>query len=162
MPEDQTTNFLDRFNNEGGPVPEANPNHLKLMWNRGREAARMADLSTRTFGLGAIGLDASDLGDEPKDKLGALTIRLALLQSLFERNVLRDYVHGDEFTDEVFQAAASIPCDKEDVGEAIVPFAMKLCPDMDHSELKREMIEHGYDPERPKIDSKFIAWMRNR
>ena len=40
-------------------------------------------------------------------------------------------------------------------------FAVKLRPDMDYSELKSEMIEHGYDPEHPKIDSKFLAWMRN-
>jgi len=119
------------------------------------------NLSTKAFGLGAIALDASDL-DASQDKLAALTIRLALLQSLFERNVLRDYLDGDELTDEVFQAAASIPCDKEEIGEAIVPVAMKQRPELECSELKREVIAHGYDPEQPKIDSRFLAWMRNQ
>ncbi|HWY69326.1 MAG TPA: hypothetical protein VNX88_11705 [Terriglobales bacterium] len=118
--------------------------------------------ATKTFGLGTIGIDASEIGDAPGDKFHGLVIRLGLLRSFFERNVLRDYLHGGDFADEVFQAAASLPCDRDDVGEAMVQMAMKQRPEVDCSEFKREMIAHGYDPDAPKIDSKFLAWMRNR
>jgi len=39
---------------------------------------------------------------------------------------------------------------------------MKEHPEKDFSELKREMISHGYDPEVPKVDSKFLSWLQNR
>jgi hypothetical protein len=160
MPEDQTSDFADRFNREGGPVPEANPEHLRRMWKHARENASLG--KGKTSGFGALGLDASDLGDAPRDKITILTLRLGLVQSLCERNVLRDYLHGDELAEEVFQAAASLPCDKEDVAEAMVLLTMKQQPQLDYSELRREMTAHGYNPDEPKIDSKFLEWIRNR
>jgi hypothetical protein len=161
MPDNQPNDFVERFNREGGPVPEANPDLMKKMWTRTREAGLRGD-ATKTSGLGAIGIDASELGDAPRDAMTVLIVRLQLLQSLFERNVLREYLHGDELVDEVFKAAATLPCDKEEIGEAIVQLMMKHRPEADFSELKSEMIAHGYNPEAPKIDSKFLAWMRNR
>lgn len=59
---DETTDFVERLNREGGPVPEADPDLLKTMWTRLRESKLVGD-ATKTYGLGAIGLDASWLGD---------------------------------------------------------------------------------------------------
>src|SRR5690242_1151611 len=119
MPEDLTADFIERFHREGGSVPEANPDLMRKMWTRTREAALRGE-TTKTSGLGALGIDASELGDAPRDAIAVLVVRLQLLRSLFDRNVLRDYLHGDEFADEVFEAAATFPCDKEEIGEALV------------------------------------------
>jgi len=103
MPEDLTADFIERFHREGGSVPEANPDLMRKMWTRTREAALRGD-TTKTSGLGALGIDASELGDAPRDAMTVLVVRLQLLRSLFDRNVLR----GDEFADEVFEAAATL------------------------------------------------------
>ena len=161
MPEDHTSDLADRFNREGGPVPEADPELLKKFWQRGREFQRMGE-TIKTYGLGALGIDASELGDAPRDKLTVLTLRLGLLQSLFERNVLRDYLRGDELSDEVFQATASLPFDKEDIAEAMILLKMKHQPQLDYSEIMREMDAHGYNPDEPRIDSRFLEWIGKR
>jgi len=54
------------------------------------------------------------------------------------------------------------PCDKEEIGEALFQWMMKEHPEKDFSELKREMISHGYDPDVPRVDSKFLSWLQNR
>ena len=161
MAADESTDFVERFNREGGPVPEADADHLKKVWKRVREAERMGE-GTKTFGLGACGIDASPYGVTPGEKFHGLTIRVALLQSLSQRNVLLEYLRGEDFADEVFQAAASLPCDRDDIGEAMIQLAMKQRPEADCSEVKREMVAHGYDLDKPRIDSKFLAWIRNR
>lgn len=158
---EETSDFFERFNREGGMVPAANPDHIKMMWNRMRDV-ELVRRSGKTSGLGAIGIDASFLGESARDNLAALTLRLGLLRSLLERDVLRDYLQGDEVPDEVFAAAADIPCDKEEISEAMLQLVMKQRPDADCSELKHEMIAHGYDPNAPKIDSKFLMWLRKR
>jgi hypothetical protein len=156
---EETSDFVERFNREGGPVPAADPEHLKMLWSRMRELEQLRDPG-KTYGLGALGLDASFLGESAREKHFALTMRLYLLQSLLERDVLRDYLQDGELPDEVFATAAEIPCDKEEFGEAVVQLTMKQYPDADYSEMKREMIAHGYDPDAPKIDAKFLAWLR--
>ena len=159
MAGDESNDFLERFNREGGAVPATNPEHLKKMWKCSRDP-RVMGSATKTSGLGAAGIDPSELGDAPREKVHALAIRLELLRSLFERSVLHDYLSGDDFADEVFQAAASLPCDRDDVVEAMAQLAMKQRPKADCSELKREMIAHGIDPDHPRVDSRFLAWIK--
>ena len=109
MTEDLTADFTKCFNLEGGPVPEANSNLMKKMWTRTWHAELRGD-APKTYGLGVLGIDASELGDAPLDKMTVLLVRLQLLRSLFDRNVLHDYPGGDEFADEIFEAAATFPC----------------------------------------------------
>jgi len=142
MAADESTDFVARFNREGGPVPETDADHLKKMWVRTREAELMGH-ATKVFGLGAVGIDASEFGAAPGEKMTALVIRLDLLRSLFERNVLREYLRGEDFAAQVFQAAASLPGDRDDMGEAMIQLAMKQHPEADCSEVKREMVAHG-------------------
>ena len=159
---EEASDFVERFNREGGPVPAANPDHIKMMWNRMREAKPMRHPGKPSDFSEAVGIDASFLGESARDNLAAITIRLGLLRSLLERDVLRDYVHGDEVPDEVFATAADIPCDKEEFSEAMLQLTMKQRPDEDYSEWKREMIANGYDPNAPKIDAKFLMWLGKR
>ena len=160
---EETSDFVERFNREGGPIPAADPEHIKMLWNRTRELERIRPPG-KTAGPGAhaVGIDASFLGKPSRDEQAAVTIRLLLLQSLFERDVLRDYLRDGELPDEVFAAVAEIPCDKEEIGEAIVQLRMKQDADAAYSEMKREMIANGYDPDTPKIDAKFLGWLRKR
>lgn len=161
---EETSDFVERFNREGGPVPAADPEHIKMLWNRAREAGILPSGTTSGLGAhaGGIGIDASFLGEAAREKHFALSMRFYLLQSLLERNVLRDYLQGDELPDAVFAAVAEMPCDKEEFGEAVVQLTMKRQPDADYSELKREMIAHGYDPDAPKIDAKFLLWLQKQ
>jgi len=50
------------------------------------------------------------------------------LTALVQRGVLDDYKHGEELDEKVFRAAATIPCDKNDLAEAMLP--RLLTPDL--------------------------------
>lgn len=115
---EETSDFVERFNREGGPIPAANPDHIKMMWNRTREAERMLDPG-KTSGLSAVAVGAPMLGDAPRDALAVLTIRLGLLRSLLERDVLRDMYTATKFltkssqrplTSRVTKRSSAKPC----------------------------------------------------
>jgi uncharacterized repeat protein (TIGR03803 family) len=65
---------------------------------------------------------------------GTLTVLFALLDALVERGSLIDYMENESLRKQVFAAAATIPCDKNDLGEAL-------------------------DLDQPKVGQKFIEWM---
>lgn len=156
--------FVERFNREGGLVPPANPDHLASMWKLMREVNRRFP-NTGTCGTGghvSIGLDAAGIEGITGDHVAVLSIRVALLQSFLERNVLHEHFQSDELIQEVFHAVASFPCDKEDVGEAVVQLQLRKLPLEQASELRKNLIDGGYNPDEPKVDSKFLEWMRRQ
>ena len=160
MPADDFANFAERFNREGGPIPETDADHLKQMWKGVRVAdANFAD-TTKTCGLGALGLAPADLGNPSTAEFSVLFLRLNLLRALFKRDVLRDYLVGGELRDEVFRAAAGIPCDKDELAEALIHATWDIFPAEAVSEFKAKMVSEGYDPDAPRMDAKFLSWLR--
>lgn len=156
--------FVERFNREGALVPAANPDHLASMWKLMREVKERYP-NTGTCSAGghvAIGVSAAGIEGVTSDDVASLSIRLALLQSFLERNVLHEHFQSDELIQEVFRAVASFPCDKEDVGEAVVQLQLKKLPVEKASELRNDLVLGGYNPDEPKVDSKFLEWMRRQ
>jgi len=156
--------FVERFNREGGLVPPINPDHLASMWNLMREVNERFP-NTGTCGLGGhvgVGLSAAGMEGVTGDDVAGLSIRLALLQSFVERNVVYEHFQSDQFIQKVFRAIASFPCDKEDVGEAVLQLQLKNLPVEQASELRKNLIGGGYNPDEPKVDSKFLKWMRSQ
>jgi hypothetical protein len=153
---------MKRFNREGGPVPAVDPSALEQVW---QAMQRMeADTSSRpkTMGLGAYagyGVDISRFGPGTVHQV-AVVLRVLLLSSLFHRGVLRDYLFGDKLKEEVFRSAATIPCDKEEFGEAVTLLNLSQSPEDIAAKGMERLRAEGYDPEKPKIDSKFLAWVR--
>lgn len=45
----------------------------------------------------------------------------------------------------------------DEIGKAIIQLRMKEVPEANYSELQKQMIAHGYNPDEPKIDSRFLV-----
>lgn len=156
------SDFVERFNREGGLVPAANPAHLASMWKLMRELKERYP-NSGTCGAGghvAVGLSAAGMEGVTSDDVASLSIRLTLLEFFIERNLFPEHLQNDEMVQEVYRAVASFPCDKEDVGEAVVQLQLRKLPVDQASELRKSLIGGGYNPDEPKVDSKFLEWMR--
>jgi hypothetical protein len=140
----------------GEPLPAVDPDYLRRMWEIMPGLAE-----NKATGLGAIaggmGVSAEVLQGAP---MVALMMRAMLLKALAARGILREYEEGDSMRAEVFRAAATVPCNKEDLAEALVLERLaKLLPEQAESVLQAMRAE-GYDPQHPRIDAKFLAGVR--
>jgi hypothetical protein len=95
------------------------------------------------------------------DKLFALMARYALLDALVERGTLNDYMDDESLRKRAFAAAATIPCDKNDLGEALAQRTLRnSTPDV-VERTKEEARQAGWDLDRPKVGEKFIEWIHS-
>ena len=68
-------------------------------------------------------------------------------------------MQDEESREKVFVAAATIPCNKDDLAEALIQMQLSLSPAEVAAAAKEEMKKGGYDADSPRIDGKFIAWL---
>jgi hypothetical protein len=86
-------------------------------------------------------------------------VRYALLDALIERGVLDEYMKDEPLR--VFAAAASLPCNKEDLTEALAQRLLhEASPEVAEKAIAK-MKEAGYDLNHPNVCKKFIEWMRD-
>ena len=159
---DEAGEFIEQFNRQGGPIPAVDPRALGQVWRAMQRAEADASSQTKTMGLGALagyGVDISALGAGSAHHM-ALTLRLSLLSSLSHRGVLHEYLLEGKLNEVAFQSAATIPLDKEELGEALLLFQLAQSPEEAAARAKDQLRAEGYDPEKPAIDSKFLAWLR--
>jgi hypothetical protein len=100
----------------------------------------------------------------PPEQLMAIQHRYALMSSVIDRGVLSDYKHGDELDEAVFLAAATIPCNKEDFAQAMMPSMLTQFPAEDATKFREKMQAQGYDNMtiyKPIVDGKFLEWLRS-
>ncbi len=159
------TDFAERFGWTDGRVPSVNPEHLAATWkffDRTDESVS----STKTTGIGVVlaraGLSAQEIEVLGRAESGgfAFVMRSLVLQSLLKRGVLQQYAHGSERDERVFRAVASFPFTEEEFGEATVLLHLKTLPPEKSALLRSSLISEGYNPEEPRLDSKFLEWIR--
>jgi hypothetical protein len=149
--------------NSGAPIPPVKASDLKQLWEATRRMN--ADMPPRpgvAVGLAVYAAYGFEAACAPPEELMAITSRGQLLSAIVERGVLNEYVHGEELDEEVFRAAATMPCDKDDFFQAIMPDMVTQLPAEDVAKFKEEMRTHGYDIYQPSVDRKFLEWLRNR
>ena len=61
----------------------------------------------------------------------------------------------------VFAAAASFPCNKNDLGEAMMHKMLRDSPPDVVQSAYEEYRQAGYDPEHPKVAERFKRWMHD-
>jgi hypothetical protein len=146
--------------NDGAPIPPASAYDLRQFWDVSRRVK--ADMPPRpdvAVGLGvfaAYGFEAASAG--PRTYM-PIQWRHEVMWSLVQRGVLKDYVHGEELDEKVFIAAATMPCNKTDVAETMLPLLLAKSPEI-AEKAKENMRAEGYDPDKPNIDAKFVEWLR--
>jgi hypothetical protein len=84
------------------------------------------------------------------------------LSALIQRGVLQEYMKDDESREKVYGAAATFPCNKEDLAEALILLQLSLSTPDVVAKAKEEFKQRGYDLDKPTIEGKFIAWMKDR
>jgi hypothetical protein len=150
---------MQRFD-QGERLATIDPHEFKRMWLSWKKLAEIMPSSSAT-GLGAIAGGACvDHESKSSEEIVALTLRPILLAALIKRGVLDAYIENGEPRDEVFRAAATIPLAKDDFAVAIVLAHVADADPQAAAHFKKEAREHGYDPEHPTIDAKFLECMK--
>ncbi len=158
----EVKSLVDKFNS-GAPIPPVSAADIKQMLDVTRRIKQMWDAPRPNVAIGlavytAYGVDPAFARSE---EFFLVSWRYQLLADLVERGVLKDYMHGEELDEKVFRAAATMPCDKNDLAETMFPLFLAQSPAEVAAKAKEDMLARGYDPEKPNLDGKFLNWLRS-
>jgi hypothetical protein len=143
--------------NSGAPIPAVEPSQIEYAWEVLNRIPKDRRKPT-TVGLTAVCNPHFALKN-PDEHVAWMT-RFALLDALLERGILNDYMKDESGRKHVFAAAATIPCDKEDLAQALAERMLRdASPEM-LERTKEEAKNAGWDIDRPKIGEKFVDWIR--
>ena len=145
--------------NAGAQIQMIEPSQIDHVW----EVLSRIPVDRRTNT--AIGLTAvcGNLQFAPKSPEGqvALMFRYALLDALLARGILNDYMNDELARKQVFAAAGTLPCNKNDLAEALANRLLRDAPPEVAERTREEMKNAGWDIDPPKIGEKFIEWLRS-
>lgn len=142
--------------NTGEPIPPVEAALIENIWMLASRIPRER-LETAAIGLGAI-CNPGAPQPEPEQQV-ALMARYMLLDALIQRGVLAPFMTDEALRKKVFSASAKMPCNRDDIGEAL---AYKMLVDSQAEQLEKtraESLEAGLDPDHPQLDDKFLAWI---
>ncbi len=145
--------------NEGAQIPQVEPSLIENWWDA-RSQVPAEQRRHVMYGISVITGGNPDLEPNPEE-LVALIMRCTLLGLLIERGILDNYMSDESLKKRVFAAAASLPCDKNDLGEAFALTELCDSPPEAVETTKEKMRQAGYDPDHPNLGYKFIEWMRD-
>ena len=158
MENDGLTAAVERLN-AGAPIPTIEPSQIEHVW----EALSRIPMESRknaAVGLTAVCCNAQYAPKNPDEQVALMT-RFALLDALLERGILNDYMKAEPERKHVFTAAAKIPCDKNDLADALAERRLRDAAPEAIERTKEEAKNAGWNIERPKIGDKFIHWIRD-
>jgi hypothetical protein len=145
--------------NAGAQIPTIEPSQIEHVW----EVLSRTPMDKRenpTVGFTAVHCNPDFAPKNPDEQLALMT-RYALLDALVERGILNDYMKDEAARKDVFAAAATIPCDKNDLAEALAERLLRSPSPEVVEQTKEEAKIAGWDIDRPKIGDKFIRWIRS-
>jgi hypothetical protein len=144
--------------NAGEPMVPVEFSWIERAWNAIGHLA-LGPRHSIGIDLGAVaGNDASLASLSPEMRI-AFTFRYALLDALIKAGILDRYMEDAKLRQKVFAAVASLPCGKNDLGEAMMLKRLRESPPDIVEKMTEEMRQAGYDPDHPKLGEKFLAWM---
>ena len=158
MQSDDFRAATERFD-AGAQIAKVEPSQIAHSWEAMSRIPIEARQKTAAIGVDVFG--NSDLAPRTSEQQIALIARYALLEDLIERGTLNAYMSDESLRERVFAAAATIPCDKNDLGEVMVQRLLRESPPEVAQKVEQEMRQAGCDPDHPKVCDKFIEWMRD-
>lgn len=159
MENDDLNAVAERIN-AGAQIPTIEPSRIEYLWEAMSRIPRDRRQNTTAVGLTSVRANP-DFAPKNPDEQVAMMARYALLDALVERGILSNYMEDEALRKHVFAAAATIPCDKNDLAEAL---AKRMLRDAspDAAERTKEAEQNaGWGIDRPKIGEKFIEWIRS-
>jgi hypothetical protein len=145
--------------NSGAQIPAVEPSQIEHMWEVLSRIPKDRRKNPGTVGLTAVSGNPDYAPKNPDEHVALLT-RFAVLDALVERGILNDYMKDGPERKHVFAAAATIPCDKNDLVEALAERILRDASPEVVERTKEEAKNAGWDIHRPKIGEKFIDWIR--
>ena len=146
--------------NAGEPIAAVPFSLIERAWNALGHLARERQPSVGIH-LGAVAGNDPNLSSLSSDQRVAFTVRYALLDALITAGFLDRFLEDAKLRQRVFAAAATLPCDKSDLGEAMILKRLRESPPDIVEKMIEEMRQVGYDPDHPKLSEKFMAWMNH-
>lgn len=144
--------------NAGTEIPAVASSLIQHMWEA------MSSIPKERRQHTAIGLQAiagPDLVLQKPEQQVAMTVRYFLLEGLTELGLLDEYLKDEAQRKRVFAAAASFPCNKDDLAEAAMHRVLRDSPPETAQKAHEEVRQAGYDPEHPKVGERFKQWMQD-
>lgn len=146
--------------NAGAEIPNVEPSLIEYLWEAISRIPREKRKNT-AIGLGVFARgDPNRLPQNPELHV-AMMVRYALLDALIERGILREYMENESLRKKVFVAAASFPCNKNDLSEALAQRVLRESPPDIAQKVIEEFRQAGYDPDNPQVAGRFIVWLRD-
>lgn len=147
--------------NAGENVSCLSPSVMEAMWTIYSQIPPEKRENT-AMGMGAFaraGIDPDSVPQDPEHMVAMLT-RFSVLECLVERGILDEFMTDEVLRKKVFEAAATIPVNKGDLGEAM---SHRLMRDPETAQkIKEEFEQAGYDVEHPKVGERFKKWVREQ
>jgi len=146
--------------NSGAPIPTVTVSDMKQMWDAMRRMS--AEVPTRpntAIGVGVYALYGVEAASRGAEHFFPVMLRHTLLSALVDKGVLREHLTGESLDEKAFRAAATMPCDKNDLAEALLERMLAQSPPDVVAKAQAEMSAVGYDPNKPKVVAKFLAWL---
>lgn len=151
MHKDDIAAAVERLN-AVAEIPAIAPSLIEAMWNGINCVPR--EERQRMMMTGVM-VDPTQIPEQTV----ALSLRYGLLDALIERGALDDYMMIDSERCKVFTAAATFPCNAEDLLDAMSQRIVRESPEQAAQKTK-ELTEEGYDLDQPKVVEVLKQWMR--
>ena len=145
--------------NDGVQIADVRPILIERMWEALSRISSDKRQPPAGRYVGAL-FDPDLVPSNPEQKL-AMMVRYAVLNALIERGVLDEYMKDEVSRRKVFAAAALVPCDQNDLREAVSEKVLRQSPPHVRQKTKEELTQEGYQPDHLKVADKFIEWMRD-
>jgi hypothetical protein len=146
--------------NAGAPIPPIDPALIERVWTVMSQLP--ADQRQHTsICLGGVALaDPASMPSTPDQMVGLMS-RSAILEALTARGVFDEYLHDESLRKKLFAAAASLPCDKNDLAEALAERILRDSAPDALEKNEEELRLAGYDPNHLKVVDKINDWIAN-
>ena len=153
MTDDGFDKWHDDFQ-KGSPLPSVDPMILKEVWQIARKVRRSGEAA----GLSSFG--GFYASSSEKDMM-SLMYRAMVITTLIDRGVLRDFQDGVEPRDAVFQAAAVLAIDKDDLSEALLHLRLEEISQDEAAQLRIKALAEGHDLDHAQIDARILSALRS-
>lgn len=157
MQSDDINSVTERIN-AGAAVPAVEPSQIEYMWQAISKIPREQRRATG-IDLQHVAAGSGRLMPRPEQRVGMM-IRYVLFDHLLEQGLLDEYMKDDVSQKKVLTAVALFPCDKNDLAEATAQRLSREGSREVANKIARELKQAGYDPDHPRLGSRFIDWMR--
>lgn len=159
MQKDKFKAAVERLN-AGAEIPTVAASLIECYWKAISQHAKQQGTNVAICVSPLVTADSAEMPQNPELQF-ALMLRCGLLDALVERGTLDDYMADESKRKRVFAAAATLPCNGNDLSDALAQRILRNSPVETAEKADEEFKKAGYDLDRPKVGEAFKQWIRD-